>query len=110
MTFAAPFAAANADPLEVKVGVLRVEHSRETISIVDIPPADDFIAGARMAMADNNTTGKFLDQSFSVDDLKLTPDDDAVAAARAQWTDAKAKGFTATYWQPDEQGRWVKKA
>jgi DNA polymerase-3 subunit chi len=37
-------------------------------------------------------------------------DDDAVAAARAQWTDAKAKGFTATYWQPDEQGRWVKKA
>ena len=37
-------------------------------------------------------------------------DDDAVAAARAQWTDAKAKGFEATYWQPDEQGRWVKKA
>ena len=37
-------------------------------------------------------------------------DDDAVAAARAQWTDAKAKGFEATYWQPDEQGRWMKKA
>ena len=37
-------------------------------------------------------------------------DDGAVAAARAQWTDAKAKGFTATYWQPDENGRWVKKA
>ncbi|MCF8478042.1 MAG: DNA polymerase III subunit chi [Pseudolabrys sp.] len=37
-------------------------------------------------------------------------DDEAVAAARATWTDAKAKGFTATYWQPDEQGRWVKKA
>ena len=37
-------------------------------------------------------------------------DEDAVAAARAQWTDAKAKGFEATYWQPDEQGRWVKKA
>jgi DNA polymerase-3 subunit chi len=37
-------------------------------------------------------------------------DDDAVAAARAQWTDARSMGFTATYWQPDEQGRWVKKA
>jgi DNA polymerase-3 subunit chi len=37
-------------------------------------------------------------------------DDEAVAAARAQWTDVKAKGFEATYWQPDEQGRWVKKA
>jgi DNA polymerase-3 subunit chi len=37
-------------------------------------------------------------------------DDDAVAAAREHWTKAKAEGFEATYWQPDEQGRWVKKA
>jgi DNA polymerase-3 subunit chi len=37
-------------------------------------------------------------------------DPDAVAAARARWTDAKANGFEATYWQPDAQGRWVKKA
>jgi DNA polymerase-3 subunit chi len=37
-------------------------------------------------------------------------DDEAVAAARVHWTAAKAKGFAATYWQPDDQGRWVKKA
>jgi DNA polymerase III subunit chi len=37
-------------------------------------------------------------------------DDEAVAAARARWTEAKGRGFAATYWQPDEQGRWVKKA
>jgi DNA polymerase III subunit chi len=37
-------------------------------------------------------------------------DEDAVAAARGQWSDAKAKGFEATYWQPDENGRWAKKA
>ena len=37
-------------------------------------------------------------------------DDDAVAAARARWSEAKAQGFDVTYWQPDEQGRWVKKA
>ena len=36
-------------------------------------------------------------------------DEDAVAAARARWSEAKAKGFEATYWQPDEQGRWVEK-
>src|ERR1039458_9922150 len=36
-------------------------------------------------------------------------DEDAVAAARRPWADAKAKGFEATYWQPDEQGRWAKK-
>jgi DNA polymerase-3 subunit chi len=37
-------------------------------------------------------------------------DDDAVAAARERWGQAKAQGFEVTYWQPDEQGRWVKKA
>ena len=37
-------------------------------------------------------------------------DEEAVAAARAAWSEAKAKGFEATYWQPDAQGRWVKKA
>jgi DNA polymerase-3 subunit chi len=37
-------------------------------------------------------------------------DDEAVAAARANWTEAKARGFAATYWQPDANGRWAKKA
>ena len=37
-------------------------------------------------------------------------DEDAVAAARGAWSEAKAKGFEATYWQPDEQGRWAKKS
>jgi DNA polymerase-3 subunit chi len=37
-------------------------------------------------------------------------DEEAVAAARGAWSEAKAKGFDATYWQPDDRGRWVKKA
>jgi DNA polymerase-3 subunit chi len=37
-------------------------------------------------------------------------DEEAVAAARAHWSEAKSKGFDVTYWQPDDQGRWVKKA
>jgi DNA polymerase-3 subunit chi len=37
-------------------------------------------------------------------------DEDAVTAARAQWSETKNRGFEATYWQPDETGRWVKKA
>jgi DNA polymerase-3 subunit chi len=37
-------------------------------------------------------------------------DDAALAAARGHWTEAKAQGFEASYWQPDEQGRWVSKA
>jgi DNA polymerase III subunit chi len=37
-------------------------------------------------------------------------DEEAVAAARAHWSEVKAKGFEATYWQPDANGRWVKQA
>jgi ABC transporter substrate binding protein (PQQ-dependent alcohol dehydrogenase system) len=78
---------ANADPLAVKVGVIHEAHSRETISILDIPPADDFVAGARMAMDDNNTTGRFLDQSFSVVDAKLTPREDPVSPLKDMLAD-----------------------
>ncbi|MGC1571181.1 MAG: DNA polymerase III subunit chi [Pseudolabrys sp.] len=37
-------------------------------------------------------------------------DEEAVTAARAQWSTAKENGLEATYWQADEQGRWAKKA
>ena len=37
-------------------------------------------------------------------------DEEAVAAARTRWSEASAKGFQTTYWQPDKQGRWAKKA
>ena len=36
-------------------------------------------------------------------------DEDAVATARGQWNEAKMRGFAATYWQPDENGRWQQK-
>ncbi|HEY2134626.1 MAG TPA: DNA polymerase III subunit chi [Xanthobacteraceae bacterium] len=37
-------------------------------------------------------------------------DDDAVAVARTRWAAVKAEGFEATYWQADDNGRWIKKA
>ena len=37
-------------------------------------------------------------------------DEEAVTRAREQWTAVKARGFDASYWQPDENGRWAKKA
>jgi DNA polymerase III subunit chi len=33
-------------------------------------------------------------------------DPDAVEAARARWTRAKAEGAEVTYWRADENGRW----
>ena len=37
-------------------------------------------------------------------------DPDAAAAARERWTQAKAQGLAATYWQADGEGRWQRKA
>ena len=85
--FTAVVRPAVADPLAIKVGVIHETHSRETISILDIPPADDFVAGARMAMDDNNTTGRFLDQSFSVVDAKLNAGEDPIAALKGMLDD-----------------------
>ena len=37
-------------------------------------------------------------------------DQEAVERARGVWNEAKDQGFAVTYWQPDEHGRWAKKA
>jgi ABC transporter substrate binding protein (PQQ-dependent alcohol dehydrogenase system) len=37
------------------------------LSLLDLPPDDDGIAGARLAINDNNTTGRFLKQEFILD-------------------------------------------
>ncbi len=75
--FAAP---AQAEPTTIKVGVLREPHTRETLSILDLPATDDVLAGALMGAADNNTTGKFTGQSFETIDAKLDDSEDAAAA------------------------------
>lgn len=36
-------------------------------------------------------------------------DDDAVAMAREAWKQCKARGFEATYWQADADGRWQRR-
>ncbi len=71
---------ARAEPVAIKVGVLRQEHSRETLSILDIPAADDALAGALLGAIDNNTTGKFTGQAFDVVDEKIAGANDARAA------------------------------
>lgn len=67
---------ANAQTLTIKVGVLRQTHSRETLSILDLPAMDDGLAGALLGAIDNNTTGKFTQQNYEVIDSKLDHDAD----------------------------------
>lgn len=51
-----------------------------SLSNLEPPPADEGIDGGRLAIDDNNTTGKFLNQSFSFDAVHVPIGDDAVAA------------------------------
>jgi DNA polymerase-3 subunit chi len=37
-------------------------------------------------------------------------DEEHAAAARSIWSDSKSRSFDVTYWQPDDQGRWQRKA
>jgi len=72
-----------AESLDVKIGYLRRAKHQETISLVQMPPPDDGLAGAQMAADDNDTTGKFLNQRFSLVDMHLKQGDDADAAVKA---------------------------
>ena len=77
---ARPFPAAAGATIDVKAGFIRAPHVQETLSILDIPAADDGIAGAKLAAEDNNTTGRFLGQTYTIEDVRLQPGDDPVAA------------------------------
>src|SRR5690349_18815887 len=56
---------------EISIGYLRRTDPKPTLSLVQTPAKDDGIAGARLAIGDNNTTGRFLGQQFSLEDLSL---------------------------------------
>src|SRR3981189_2213767 len=70
-----------ADPIEIGIGYLQRAGVRPTLSLVEQPAADDGAAGARLAIEDNNTTGKFLNQHFTLEELRLKEGDDAATAA-----------------------------
>jgi ABC transporter substrate binding protein (PQQ-dependent alcohol dehydrogenase system) len=78
--WAATAAVPAAETLKVPIGYLGRAERIETISLLDQPASNDGIAGAQLAIEDNNTTGKFLNQSFSVEALRLKDRDDPAAA------------------------------
>src|SRR5215475_1107125 len=70
-----------AEPLEIGIGYLRHAGARSTLSLVEQPADNDGIAGAQLAIEDNNTTGKFLNQHFTLNEVRLKQGDDVAAAA-----------------------------
>jgi len=72
-----------ADPVEISIGYLRRVAIKPTLSLVEQPAENDGVAGARLAIEDNNTTGKFLNQHFTLAEFRLKDGDDAAKAAVA---------------------------
>jgi ABC transporter substrate binding protein (PQQ-dependent alcohol dehydrogenase system) len=72
-----------AEPAEITIGYLRLHETNATISLLDMPTDNDGVAGAILAIEDNNTTGRFLNQRFLLKDIRLKATDslgEAVAA------------------------------
>lgn len=71
--------AARSDSAIVQVGYLRWLEPRRTISLLDKPSPDNGLAGARLAISDNNTTGRFINQQFELTDAPIRANDDPAA-------------------------------
>ncbi len=71
---------------EIPVTVTYLEHQVErppTLSNLDPVPADLALAGARLGLADNATTGGFLGHRYELKTSLVPPSGDVAAAARA---------------------------
>ena len=75
-------AAADATPT-LSVGYVHDQHSVETISLVFQPAADNGRAGAEVGVADNNTTGRFLQQNFVLQTVEVPTGQDPVPALQS---------------------------
>ena len=66
----------------IKIPILLVREKRDRpppLSLLDLPNADDGVAGAKLAILDNNTTGRFLKQDFTLEVLDHEKADQLVA-------------------------------
>src|SRR5882757_6960033 len=72
-----------ADPIDIHIGYLGEARIKSKLSLVEQPSDNDGIAGARLAIEDNNTTGKFLNQRFFLEEVRLRDGEDVARAATA---------------------------
>lgn len=76
-------ATAQTTELIVKIGYLgEAIPEREPLSLVEVVAVDKGMAGARLGVEDNNTTGKFLKQSYNLLETIIPENGDLHQAAR----------------------------
>jgi ABC transporter substrate binding protein (PQQ-dependent alcohol dehydrogenase system) len=82
LLLAAPFFAppARADEPAILIGYIRSMARHPTISLLDQPTPDAGLAGATLAMEDNNTTGRLEGQAFELVDVPVRKGADLTAA------------------------------
>src|ERR1700704_1137032 len=79
-----------AGPVGIGIGYLGYAGGQSKLSLVEQPSENDGIAGARLAIEDNNTTGRFLNQRFTLEEVRLKEGEDV---ANAAVTLASSNGF-----------------
>jgi ABC transporter substrate binding protein (PQQ-dependent alcohol dehydrogenase system) len=70
-----------AELTEIGIGYLGPAGIKSTLSLIEQPAENNGVAGARLAIEDNNTTGKFLNQHFTLEEVRLKDGEDVVKAA-----------------------------
>ncbi|WP_414462337.1 ABC transporter substrate-binding protein [Hyphomicrobium sp. DY-1] len=86
-----PIPTQTSQPQGAVIQMLYVKEDREKelpLSLLDQPNPDDGIAGAKLGIADDNTTGRFLNQTFKLDVIEGSDIDDLIKQA----TDKVAAG------------------
>lgn len=88
-------AGAAAKPAAAKT-VIKVILARELrqkplpLSLLDQPPADDGLGGAKLAISDNNTTGRFLNQEYVLDVVEKAKPEELIADVLAKVAEGAA--------------------
>jgi len=71
---------------ELDINIVYLEQQRErppVLSNLVVHPEDEGEQGAILGTADNNTTGKFLKDTYTLETIIVPPEEDVVAAAQA---------------------------
>lgn len=79
-----------ADPQTVPIGYIRWSEPLLTLSPSERAPLDDGVAGAELGIQDNNTTGKFTKQEFTL----TVKDANSVDTAKAAMEALRAEGIS----------------
>lgn len=64
----------------IQIAYIRWAEQQVTISLLDKSAPDNGLAGAQLAIKDNNTTGQFMNQQFVLTDAPIRAGDDPAAA------------------------------